>query len=930
MKVKGKKKWLSWLLAAAVTVTSVQGSALVVLAEDTTEAAAFIEAAEEEDAGAETFVDVQEETEESVVEEVTDVMDSSDMVFGDGSVTEEAFTDEAMTEAVSVDVNAAAGQDYYYRVDITYEGDTDMPKVDVGTPVQLKASAAKYYYETGEEIAVDPSEYTVKWFAQGENKEYAQVTDDGEVTILEAYSGYIDIAAEMFIDGKYVTGISVGLYLNTRMDDSGWEYYVMNGTEAWIVGYSSADSEIRVPEMIDNYPVTRIEGLEGHYEQTITTIIIPESVVKISNLGWEGGLSSIILEGKIAPAADGRLFQSLPENLVVTIPAGATGYDKFPWTRVKVVDTAGVEQNAITETGSCGEHASWTLTDGTLTISGTGEMYEKGINATESWPWPENKVKSVVIGEGITTIGTCAFKDCHNLTSISIPNTVTQIGSGAFSYCTSLKHIRFPGSLTVFGKDKDDSADDEDGAVFYGCTSLTSIQIPDGVTEIPELTFAGCTSLQTVVFPDSVTQIDIGAFSGCSSLAEIKLPENLTKIASMAFWRCSAMKYIYIPDKVTVIGSEAFSQTGDTPIMRAITIPPSVTSIGAGSFWVPDPEFRVYTTPGSVAAEWAVDNGWTCVTLASMELSASVFPFNGQAQKPAVTVKDSTGAVLTEGTDYSVSYRNNINEGTATAVITGAGRYIGSLEKNFSIHNHSWDGGEVTKNATCTEEGIKTFTCSVCGETRTETIPKTAHTYVTETTKATTGKDGSITEKCSACGLVKSSTVIAYPKKITLSKTSYTYNGKVQKPRVVVKGSDGSVISASNYKVSYSKGCKNVGKYTVKITFQGNYSGNVSKTYTINPKGTRLSSVSAKSKGFTVKWRRQTSQTRGYQIQYSLYRNFKKASTKTITSNRTTAKTYTRLKAGKKYYVRIRTYKTVSGKKYYSSWSGAKAVRTKK
>ena len=133
----------------------------------------------------------------------------------------------------------------------------------------------------------------------------------------------------------------------------------------------------------------------------------------------------------------------------------------------------------------------------------------------------------------------------------------------------------------------------------------------------------------------------------------------------------------------------------------------------------------------------------------------------------------------------------------------------------------------------------------------------------------------------------------------------------------------------NNHTVSYSKGRKNVGQYTVTVKFKGNYSGTVKKTFTIKPKSTTLSKVTAGKKAFTVKWKKQTTQTTGYQIQYSTSSKFKGAKTVTITKNKATSKKISKLKAKKKYYVRVRTYKTVDGKKYYSAWSSVKSIKCK-
>ena len=172
-------------------------------------------------------------------------------------------------------------------------------------------------------------------------------------------------------------------------------------------------------------------------------------------------------------------------------------------------------------------------------------------------------------------------------------------------------------------------------------------------------------------------------------------------------------------------------------------------------------------------------------------------------------------------------------------------------------------------------------------------------------------------------------------KSVSLSATTYTYDGKVKKPTVTAKDSKGKKISSKYYTVKYPSGRKAVGKYTVKVTFKGKYKSakTKSKTFTIKPKATSISSVSAASKGFTVKWKKLTTQTTGYQVQYATNSKFTSAKTVTISKNSTTSKSVSSLTPRKKYYVRVRTYKTVkvNGKstKIYSSWSSAKSVTTK-
>ena len=199
------------------------------------------------------------------------------------------------------------------------------------------------------------------------------------------------------------------------------------------------------------------------------------------------------------------------------------------------------------------------------------------------------------------------------------------------------------------------------------------------------------------------------------------------------------------------------------------------------------------------------------------------------------------------------------------------------------------------------------------------------------TAKATLTANGKKETKCTVCGKVTKTETIYAAKTIKLSATKYTYDGKVKKPSVTIKDSKGNAIASTNYTVTYPSGRKNVGKYTVKVTFKGNYSGSKNLTFTINPPRTYISKVAAGKKAFTVKWAKKTTQVTGYEIQYSTSSSFAKGNkTVKVTSAKTVSKTISKLTGGKKYYVRIRTYKTVGKTPYYSDWSAKKSVTTKK
>ena len=242
------------------------------------------------------------------------------------------------------------------------------------------------------------------------------------------------------------------------------------------------------------------------------------------------------------------------------------------------------------------------------------------------------------------------------------------------------------------------------------------------------------------------------------------------------------------------------------------------------------------------------------ISKASVTLSTSIYAYDGKAKTPSVNVKVN-GKTLKKDTDYTVSYSNNTKVGTAKVTITGKGNYTGSVSKTYSIKNNF-------KKATVS--GIST--------------------------KAFTGKN------------------------ITQSIT-VKYNGKTLK-----KGTD--------YTVSYSNN-KNIGTATVKIAGKGSYTGTITKTFKINPAKQEIQKLTAKSKAFFVDWAQKGSAT-GYEIQYATNSKFTSAKKVTITNNKTDTKTISKLSGKKKYYVRVRSYTTVKGTKYYGAWSASKSVTTKK
>ena len=256
----------------------------------------------------------------------------------------------------------------------------------------------------------------------------------------------------------------------------------------------------------------------------------------------------------------------------------------------------------VATSGTCGENLTWTLgEDGTLTISGTGDMYDYYNDF-----FGQSKIKNVIIKNGVTSIGNSAFEICGKLTSIEIPNSVTSIGNRAFNYCRSLTSIKIPNSVKSIG----------DGA-FEHCNNLTSIEIPNSVMSIGNRALSYCQSLTSInvdkdnskyysidgnlfnkdkliliqyalgkteksyIVPNGVTSIGAGAFEYCEHLTSIEIPNSVTSIGADAFGYCKNLTSIKIPTSVTSIGDYAFEYCKN---LTSIEIPNSVTSIGAGAF----------------------------------------------------------------------------------------------------------------------------------------------------------------------------------------------------------------------------------------------------------------------------------------------------------------------------------------------------------
>ena len=326
------------------------------------------------------------------------------------------------------------------------------------------------------------------------------------------------------------------------------------------------------------------------------------------------------------------------------------------------------------------------------------------------------------------------------------------------------------------------------------------------------------------------------------------------------------------------------------------------------------------------------------VSECTVTLSKTSYTYNGKVQKPTVTVKNASGTKLSEGGSYTVTYASGCKSaGTYKVTIKMKGNYEGTVTKTFKIAPQDVSKCTVTLSKTSYTYNGKvqkpTVTVKNAAGTKLSEGGSYTVTYATGCKSAGTYKV-TIKMKGNYTGTVTKTFKIAPQDvskcKITLSATSYTYNGAVKKPVVTVKNAAGTKLSeGGSYTVTYASGRKNVGTYKVTIKMKGNYTGTKTLTFKINPAKTSISSLTAGSKKLTVKWAKKTTQVTGYEIQYSTSKSFSSVKTKTITKNSTVSAVLTGLKAKTTYYVRVRTYKTVNGVKYYSGWTTVKSLKTK-
>ena len=239
-----------------------------------------------------------------------------------------------------------------------------------------------------------------------------------------------------------------------------------------------------------------------------------------------------------------------------------------------------------------GENITWSLEDGVLTISGEGDMNMLPGRGTAPWYDLREEVTSVIIEEGITSIGFGAFRGFGSLYSFEIPSSVTVIGREAFVGFSAYCKIEIPYGVTTiepyaFANFSDSYLELPETVtrIGYGAfknSDLGSIVIPEGITTIEDYTFCRCSYLRDITIPDSVTSIGYSAFDYCQNLEEITIPDSVTQIGKMAFAYCHELATVTFPNNLSEIKNGTFYNCYN---LTNITLPNNITKIGSGAFY---------------------------------------------------------------------------------------------------------------------------------------------------------------------------------------------------------------------------------------------------------------------------------------------------------------------------------------------------------
>lgn len=578
-----------------------------------------------------------------------------------------------------------------------------------------------------------------------------------------------------------------------------------------------------------------------------------------------------------------------------------------------------------------GENAIWELKDGTMTISGTGEIsvdtdvhfrypLSSPVNSysyyssDNAWKAIRDNVEKMVISEGITKIPDNEFSWFDNLTEVSIGNGMKSIGAKAFYSCDNLSKITIPSSVTYLGED---------------CLWSGYYYVSDNKHIVFATIYAPCGSYAIEYAKNNNISYElVGHTYG---------DWTITKAATCTESGTKTRKCI----SCGVEETDTISATGHTESDWIIDKNAQIGVTGS--------KHKECTVCGEVL-ETEIIPALTAVNLSSCTISGiSNKTYTGSAITQKITVKYGS-KVLINGKDYTVTYTNNKNVGTAKITIKGKGDYTGTVNKSFIIYpakqeirklETRYKGFCVDWIKTSYATGYEIQYSSNSNFTNAKTVKinsKTpsqklidrlsggtryyvrVRTYTTVSGKTYRGAWSNTKSIFTASKNFSNVTVLGISDK--------TYTGTAITQKLTVKYGSKILRNGTDYTVKYSDN-KKIGKAVITLTGKGSYGGVITRTFKINPVKQNIQKLTAKSKAFYIDWNTNNTAT-GYEIQYSTNSRFTNSKMLRITNYRTDRTTISNLSGNVRYYVRVRSYTTVNGTKYYGDWSSVKNVTTNK
>ena len=495
-------------------------------------------------------------------------------------------------------------------------------------------------------------------------------------------------------------------------------------------------------------------------------------------------------------------------------------------------------------------------------------------------------LKSVTFGSNVKEIGDWIFDGCSSLGNIVLPNSLTYIGKGAF-YGTALKSITIPANVETCA---DYYSSGGNKGPFYGCDQLRSVTFVSGMKYIPANVLRGATTVTSVSLPKGITSIGANAFA-LTSIETIKIPNTVKEISEWAFNGCSSLGNIVLPNSLTYIGKGAFYGTA----LKSITIPANVETCAdyyssggnKGPFYGCDQLRSVTFVSGMKYIPANVLRGATTVTSVSLPKGITSIGANAFALTSIETIKiPNTVKEISEWAFNGCSSLENIVLPNSLTYI-GKGAFYGTAIKSITIPanvetcaDYYSSGGYKGPFYGCDQLRSVTFASGM------KYIPY--HILKGNTTVET----------------------VTIPLTVTWFGDD-SFEGCTSLKNVIFEGSKVLWGKITNHHVLDGLSMKYLNKKAL-------------------PSATKVKKVKAGKKAFKVKWKKQTNLTEGYQIQYGTNKKFKSGTKKINIKNvNTTSKKIKKLKSKKTYYVRVRTYNKLNGKKVYSSWSAAMKVKTK-